>query len=154
MAEQTRRRAERTPYEVLHVNPAATPEAIRASYRFLARLCHPDLNGDPEADARMRELNAAYAVLNDSGRRARYDADQAWERRERFKRRYVPPNSGTSNNRNGVAHQLGSREPVRVNNRARLRLALLIIILFGLLIISFWLFLELLIDSAWLSFLA
>src|SRR5438309_468189 len=96
MAERVRRRAEHTLYEVLQVNPLAAPEVIRASYRSLARLYHPDLNGAPEADLRMRELNAAYAVLSDAERRARYDADQAWEGRARLKRKYIPPGNGAT----------------------------------------------------------
>ncbi len=154
MAELTRRRVERTLYEVLQVSPSAEPEVIRASYRSLARLYHPDLNAAPGADARMRELNAAYAVLSDTDRRARYDADRAWEQRARFKRRYVPPTTEPLQARSSPPIQTGFQDPVRVNGRARLRLALLIFILFGLLIVSFWLFLELVVDAPWLVFLA
>jgi hypothetical protein len=62
------------PYRVLQVEPHADQEAIRAAYRRLARLYHPDLNADPSAAARMRAINAAYAVLSDPRRRAAYDA--------------------------------------------------------------------------------
>jgi len=62
------------PYRVLQVEPHADQEAVRAAYRRLARLYHPDLNADPAAAARMRAINAAYAVLSDPRRRAAYDA--------------------------------------------------------------------------------
>src|SRR5437763_16543450 len=119
MAERTRRRVERTLYDVLQVSPSAEPEVIRASYRSLARLYHPDLNGEPEADARMRALNAAYAVLSDTDRRARYDSDQAWVRRARFKRPYVPPRAEFGAARQGVATHAAARERVQINGRAR-----------------------------------
>jgi len=59
---------------VLQVGPGADLEAIRAAYRRLARQYHPDLNSRPEAAARMRAINAAYALLSDPARRAAFDA--------------------------------------------------------------------------------
>jgi hypothetical protein len=67
------------PYRTLQVAPNADLEAIHAAYRRLARVYHPDLNPRPEAAARMRAINAAYAVLSDPARRAALDA-----------RRYLP----------------------------------------------------------------
>lgn len=61
-------------YRILQVEPQAGEEAIKAAYRRLARLYHPDLNADPAAAERMRRINAAYAVLSDPHRRAAYDA--------------------------------------------------------------------------------
>jgi hypothetical protein len=63
-------------YAILHVDPAAPAEVIRASYRTLMQQlrAHPDLGGDHEAAAR---LNAAYAVLKDATRRAQYDAERS-----------------------------------------------------------------------------
>src|ERR1700736_3332131 len=61
-------------YRELQVEPGADLEAIRAAYRRLARLYHPDLNPRPEAAERMRAINAAYSVLSDPARRASYDA--------------------------------------------------------------------------------
>jgi molecular chaperone DnaJ len=61
-------------YEVLGVERSATPEQIRQAYRRLARRYHPDVNnGDPEADARFKEINEAHEVLRDPERRAAYD---------------------------------------------------------------------------------
>ncbi len=60
-------------YSTLGVPAAATAEEIRAAYRRLARLYHPDLNAGPEAEARMKEINEAYATLSDPQRRRHYD---------------------------------------------------------------------------------
>lgn len=59
-------------YRILHVQPEAPLEVIRASYRTLMSTLrsHPDLGGDPAAAAR---INAAYAVLTDPDRRRAYD---------------------------------------------------------------------------------
>lgn len=61
-------------YEVLGVPRDATDEEIKRAYKKLARTHHPDLNPeDGEAEARFKEIGAAYAVLSDRDRRARYD---------------------------------------------------------------------------------
>src|SRR5438874_3612824 len=65
-------------YRTLSVEPQADPEAIRAAYRRMARVYHPDLTTDPSAAERMRVINAAYAVLSDPRRRAAYDARRAY----------------------------------------------------------------------------
>lgn len=64
-------------YAVLQVTEHADPEVIDAAYRALARKWHPDVNGDPGAADHMRAINAAYHVLRDPERRARYDREQA-----------------------------------------------------------------------------
>jgi hypothetical protein len=64
------------PYRTLQVEPSADLEAIKAAYRRLARLNHPDLNPRPEAAERMRAINAAYRVLSDPQQRAAYDAQR------------------------------------------------------------------------------
>ena len=60
-------------YSILGVPRTATPGEIRAAYRRLARLYHPDLNSGSEAEARMQQINEAYATLSDPGRRRQYD---------------------------------------------------------------------------------
>lgn len=62
-----------TLYQVLQVDPAADPEIIDVAYRRLAMRHHPDRGGGPEAQERMRQLNAARDVLRDPARRAAYD---------------------------------------------------------------------------------
>ncbi len=62
------------PYKVLGVKRDATPEAIKAAYRKLARQHHPDLNpGKPEAEAKFKAAAAANDLLSDPERRARFD---------------------------------------------------------------------------------
>src|SRR6266498_1289849 len=65
-------------YELLQVSRRASPGVIQAAYRVLARNYHPDVYAGPEAVRIMRRLNAAYHVLSDSERRARYDASRPW----------------------------------------------------------------------------
>jgi len=61
-------------YEVLGVSRDADAAAIKSAYRKAAIRYHPDKNpGDPEAEAKFKEAAAAYAVLSDPDRRARYD---------------------------------------------------------------------------------
>jgi molecular chaperone DnaJ len=61
-------------YEVLGVARTATQEEIKSAFRRLAAQHHPDRNpGDPTADARFKELNAAFQVIGDPQRRTLYD---------------------------------------------------------------------------------
>jgi molecular chaperone DnaJ len=60
-------------YEILGVGRTATVEDIRKAYRKLAREHHPDVNGDPTAEARFKEVAGAYEILSDPDKRARYD---------------------------------------------------------------------------------
>jgi len=66
--------AVQTPYEVLGVKPDASADDIRKAYRKLAKQFHPDLNpGKPEAEARFKAVSAAYDLVSDPDKRARYD---------------------------------------------------------------------------------
>ena len=61
-------------YRELGVGRDATPDEISAAFRARARELHPDANaGDPVAEERFKRLSAAYGVLSDPARRARYD---------------------------------------------------------------------------------
>lgn len=61
-------------YEVLGVAPEATPLEIRQAHRQAVRASHPDVVGHREAEADLRAVNAAWAVLSNPERRAEYDA--------------------------------------------------------------------------------
>ena len=61
-------------YAVLGVSHDATDDEIKSAYRRLARELHPDVNGDPRAERRFKEISAAYETLSDPSRRQRYDA--------------------------------------------------------------------------------
>jgi len=60
-------------YESLGVGRGASPEELKGAYRSLAKQYHPDVNKDPGAEERFKEINEAYAVLSDAQRRAAYD---------------------------------------------------------------------------------
>ncbi len=60
-------------YETLGVARDASAEDIKKAYRKLARKYHPDISKEPNADARMKEVNEANAVLSDPEKRAAYD---------------------------------------------------------------------------------
>jgi curved DNA-binding protein len=61
-------------YEILGVPRTATQDEIQRAYRKLARQHHPDVNSDPGAEDRFKEISEAYDVLSDPQTRRRYDA--------------------------------------------------------------------------------
>lgn len=62
------------PYERLGVAKTADKNEIRKAYRKLAKQLHPDVRpGDKEAEARFKDATAAYELLSDTEKRARYD---------------------------------------------------------------------------------
>jgi molecular chaperone DnaJ len=65
--------AQRDYYEVLGVQKNASPEELKSAFRGLARKYHPDVNKEPDAEDRFKEINEAYAILSDSEKRAAYD---------------------------------------------------------------------------------
>jgi curved DNA-binding protein len=61
-------------YQVLGVGRDASAEEMQRAYRKLARTYHPDVNKDPAAEERFKEISEAYDVLSDPDTRRRYDA--------------------------------------------------------------------------------
>jgi curved DNA-binding protein len=61
-------------YETLEVSSSSTEAEIKKAYRKLARQYHPDVNKDPGAEDKFKEINAAYEILSDKSKRAQYDA--------------------------------------------------------------------------------
>ncbi len=73
-------------YNVLGVARKASEKEIKQAYRRLARKHHPDVNpGDKAGEEKFKEVNAAYEVLSDKEKRAKYDryGDQ-WEHADQF----------------------------------------------------------------------
>ena len=64
---------ERDFYVILGVERTATDAEIKRAFRKLAQQWHPDVNTDPAAQERFKEINEAYQVLSDPERRSRYD---------------------------------------------------------------------------------
>src|SRR5260370_12454147 len=60
-------------YEILGVPRTANQKEIQRAYRKLARTYHPDVNKDPAAEERFKEVSEAYDVLSDPELRRRYD---------------------------------------------------------------------------------
>lgn len=60
-------------YEVLGISKDATKEEIKRAYRKLARKYHPDVNKEPDAADKFKEVKEAYEVLSDDNKRAQYD---------------------------------------------------------------------------------
>jgi len=60
-------------YKILGVERKATKEEIKKAYRRLAKEWHPDVNSDPKAEERFKEINEAYYVLSDDEKRREYD---------------------------------------------------------------------------------
>ena len=60
-------------YDVLGVPRTASEEQIRSAYRKLARTYHPDVNKDPDAAEKFKQITGAYEILSDGERRQRYD---------------------------------------------------------------------------------
>jgi DnaJ-class molecular chaperone len=64
----------RDPYQVLGVSKTASADEIKKKYRQLAKKLHPDLNpGNAEAAAKFKDVSAAYDLLSDAEKRARFD---------------------------------------------------------------------------------
>lgn len=66
-------------YKILQVDPSAEPEVIKAAYKRLSLKYHPDSNPSPEAKQRMYEINEAFEVLGDPGKRAQYDSTRLYQ---------------------------------------------------------------------------
>lgn len=60
-------------YETLEISDNASESEIKKAYRKLARQYHPDVNKDPKAEEKFKEINAAYEILSDKEKKAQYD---------------------------------------------------------------------------------
>ncbi|XAR49461.1 hypothetical protein NMG60_11032679 [Bertholletia excelsa] len=66
-------RADSDYYAVLGVSKNATKSEIKSAYRKLARSYHPDVNKEPGAEQKFKEISNAYEVLSDDEKRSIYD---------------------------------------------------------------------------------
>lgn len=73
------------PYAVLGLDASASADEIKAAWREAAQKAHPDRDGGSEE--RMLEVNRAYQLLSDPGRRAQYDAGHGTEQKVSLERR-------------------------------------------------------------------
>jgi DnaJ-class molecular chaperone len=91
------------PYQTLGVKKNASQEEIQKAYRQLAKKHHPDLNpGNKQAEEKFKEVSAAYDLLGDADKRARFDRgeidEQGTERpRQRFYRDFADDSHAYAN---------------------------------------------------------
>ena len=60
-------------YDILGVSKTATDAEIKSAFRKLAKKYHPDINKEPGAEQKFKEIGEAYAVLSDPEKRKQYD---------------------------------------------------------------------------------
>ena len=90
------------PYKILEVKRDASQEDIQKAYRRLAKKLHPDLNpGDRDAEAKFKDVSAAYDLLSDPEKRARFDrgeidASGAERPQHRYYRDFADAGAGTA----------------------------------------------------------
>lgn len=60
-------------YEVLGIQKGASDEEIKRAFRKLAKQYHPDVNKDPGAEEKFKEIGEAYSILSDPDKKRQYD---------------------------------------------------------------------------------
>lgn len=79
-------------YKILELSKKATDSEIKKQYRKLARKYHPDVNKEPDAEKKFKDIAEAYEVLKDKEKRKAYDTYGAdWKdgpKREKYQRQY------------------------------------------------------------------
>lgn len=60
-------------YEILGVSKSASQDEIKSAFRKLAKKYHPDVNKEPGAEEKFKEIGEAYSILGDPDKRKTYD---------------------------------------------------------------------------------
>lgn len=60
-------------YEILGIDKTSSKAEIKKAYRNLAKKYHPDRNKEPDAEEKFKEVQEAYEILTDDGKRSAYD---------------------------------------------------------------------------------
>ena len=87
---------DRDPYAILGISPTATASQVKETYHRLARQYHPDVNKDPGAGERMKDINWAYDILSDPQERSFYDYWQSSNIRTEYYYPGTAPQDSTS----------------------------------------------------------
>jgi curved DNA-binding protein len=87
-------------YTLLGISKNASSDAIRKAYRKAARKFHPDINKDPEAEDRFKEIGEAYEVLKDAEKRKLYN-QYGSNYKDAQNSEYQQNNNGFSTNKSG-----------------------------------------------------
>lgn len=103
-------------YRILQVHPEAAQPVIRAAYRALAAMYHPDVSQVGFTGQRMAELNKAYALVRTREARAAYDrAVREREMASLTPTRWTPTGPGRSG---GASDNVGSFSFRRTQDKA------------------------------------
>lgn len=106
-------------YATLGLDRRCTAEQIRIAYRLLAKQHHPDVNGGcANSAARTRELNAAYEILGDAGRRKIYDDQRAGAKKPKPRQTKSSPDIAKEIHLRIEELLRGTKLEVRVNDPA------------------------------------
>ena len=99
------------PYQTLGVPKTASASEIKSAYRKLAKKLHPDVNpGRKDIEQKFKEITAAYDLLSDPTKRARFDRGDIDAQGQHRGFSGEPPFGGTYRSTR-TAHNMGEEDP-------------------------------------------